>query len=332
MTAATKKVLVTGADGFIGSHLTEALVRDGYTVRAMVMYNSFGHWGWLDRSPDNIKKELEIVAGDVRDREFVMKTVAGVDCIFHLASLISIPYSYRAAESFIDTNIKGTMNLLTAAREHGIEKFFHTSTSEIYGTALKVPIDEHHPVNAQSPYAATKIAADSLAESFYRSFKLPVTIIRPFNTYGPRQSARAIIPTVITQLAVGKKEIKLGALTPGRDFTFVADTVKAYLAAARAENITGETVNIGFGKDIPVGELAVKIAGLMNKEIAIVEDKERLRPENSEVQRLVCDRVKAGQLLGWSPEIPLEQGLKETIAWFTNEKNLAGYKTDIYNI
>ena len=332
MAAVSKKVLVTGADGFIGSHLAEALVREGYAVRAMALYNSFGHWGWLDRSPEDIKKEMEIVAGDVRDREWVGRAAAGVDIVFHLASLISIPYSYRAAESFIDTNIKGTLNLLAAARESGVEKFLHTSTSEIYGTAQKIPIDEQHPVNAQSPYAATKIAADSLAESFYRSFGLPVTIIRPFNTYGPRQSARAVIPTVITQLAAGKKEIKLGALSPGRDFTYVADTVGAFAAAAKAEGITGATVNVGSGKDIPVGELAKKIAALMNREIVIVEDKQRLRPENSEVMRLVCDNRRAGELLGWKPEISLDDGLQKTIAWFTEDKNLAGYKTDIYNI
>ncbi|MFZ5979200.1 MAG: NAD-dependent 4,6-dehydratase LegB, partial [Candidatus Zixiibacteriota bacterium] len=313
MPVAAKKVLVTGADGFIGSHLVEALVREGYHVRAMVLYNSFGYWGWLDRSPEKIKKELEVVAGDIRDRERVSRAAAGIDIVFHLASLISIPYSYRAAESFIDTNIKGTMNLLTAAREHGVKKFLHTSTSEIYGTAQKIPIDEHHPVNAQSPYAATKIAADCLAESFYRSFDLPVTVIRPFNTYGPRQSARAVIPTVITQLAAGRKKVLLGALTPGRDFTFVGDTVKAFLAAAKAKRITGETINIGSGKDIPIGELARKIAELMNRDIDIVEDKQRLRPANSEVQRLVCDNSKARRLLSWSPEISLETGLKKTI-------------------
>ncbi|MBN1213347.1 MAG: SDR family NAD(P)-dependent oxidoreductase [candidate division Zixibacteria bacterium] len=332
MSTTDKKILVTGADGFIGSHLTEALVREGYSVRAFVMYNSLGHWGWLEQAPPEIKNVVEIMAGDIRDRAFVRRTVSGVHFLFHLASLVAIPYSYLAEESFVDTNIKGTLNLLQAARESGVEKFFHTSTSEIYGTAQQVPMDEKHPATGQSPYAATKIAADAMAEAFRRSYAVPVTILRPFNTYGPRQSARAVIPTIITQIATGVKKIRLGSLTPRRDFTFVEDIVRAFTAAAAKDNLTGEAINIGSGEDIAIGELAEKIAGLMHQPVKIIEAPERIRPENSEVQRLVCDRSKAGRLLGWQPETKLDDGLKKTIAWFSDEKNRAGYKTDRYNI
>ena len=332
MNYADKKILVTGADGFIGSHLTESLVRKGYTVRAFVMYNSFGHWGWLEQLPPEIKEAVEIMAGDIRDRAFVRQAVSGVHYLFHLASLIAIPYSYMAEESFVDTNVKGTLNLLQAARETGVEKFFHTSTSEIYGTARQVPMDENHPATGQSPYAATKIAADAMAEAFRRSYNLPLTILRPFNTYGPRQSARAVIPTIITQIAAGADEIRLGALTPRRDFTFVEDMVRAFAMASEKDNLNGEVINIGTGEDIAVGEITEKISGLMQKPVKIIEDPERVRPENSEVQRLVCDRTKAERLLGWRPETSLDDGLKKTITWFSDEKNLAGYKTNRYNI
>jgi len=332
MSNADKKILVTGADGFIGSHLTEALVREGYAVCAFVMYNSFGHWGWLEQSPPEIKNAVEILAGDIRDRAFVRRAVSGAHYLFHLASLIAIPYSYLAEESFVDTNIKGTLNLLQAARETGVEKFFHTSTSEIYGTARQTPMDENHPATGQSPYAATKIAADAMAEAFRRSYNLPLTILRPFNTYGPRQSARAVIPTIITQIVTGAEEIRLGSLTPRRDFTFVEDMVQAFTTAAEKDNLNGEVINIGSGEDIAVGELAEKIAGLMQKPVKIIEDPERVRPENSEVQRLVCDRSRAERLLGWRPETSLDDGLKKTIAWFSDERNLAGYKTNRYNI
>ena len=332
MNKADKKILVTGADGFIGSHLTEELVREGYSVRAFVMYNSFGHWGWLEQSPPEIKKAVEIMAGDIRDRAFVLKAVVGVDYLFHLASLIAIPYSYQAEESFVDTNVKGTLNLLQAARETGVEKFFHTSTSEIYGSARQIPMDENHPVSGQSPYAATKIAADAMAEAFHRSYDIPLTVLRPFNTYGPRQSARAIIPAIITQIAAGKKEIRLGSLAPKRDFTFVEDIARAFTAAVEKDNLNGEVINIGSGEDIAIGELAEKIAGLMRKSVKIVRDPERVRPDKSEVQQLVCDRSKAERLLGWRPETALDDGLEKTIAWFSEEKNLAGYKTDRYNI
>lgn len=332
MNQSNKTVLVTGADGFIGSHLVEALVRAGYRVRALVLYNSFGHWGWLEQVPPEIIKNVEIRPGDIRDQYLVRKALEGVPYLFHLASLISIPYSYLAVESFVDTNIKGTLNLLLAAREAGIEKFFHISTSEIYGTAQKIPIDEKHSVTAQSPYAASKIAADALAESFRRSYELPLTILRPFNTYGPRQSARAVIPAIITQIASGQEEVKLGALTPRRDFTFVDDMVEAFLLAAQKEKLAGENINIGTGQDITIGELAQKIAALMGRKVRFVEDRARLRPENSEVKRLVCDASRAQQLLGWKPRRSLAEGLERTIAWFLQAENLVRYKHDRYNI
>ena len=330
--SADKKILVTGADGFIGSHLTEALVRKGFAVRAFVMYNSFGHWGWLEQSPPEIKEAVEIVAGDIRDRAFVRQAVKGAHYLIHLASLIAIPFSYLAEESFVDTNIKGTLNLLQSARDSGVEKFIHTSTSEIYGTARQTPMDEHHPAVGQSPYAATKIAADAMAEAFRRSYDMPLTILRPFNTYGPRQSARAVIPTIISQIAAGAEEIRLGSLTPRRDFTFIEDMVRAFVTAVERDNLSGEVINIGSGEDIAIGELAEKIAGLAQKPVKIIEDPERVRPENSEVQRLVCNRSKAERLLGWRPETSLDEGLKKTIDWFSDKKNLAGYKTDRYNI
>ena len=330
MVRAKGKVLVTGADGFIGSHLAEELVRRGFDVRAMVMYNSLGHWGWLDHSPEDIKKELEIFPADIRDPHYTEKAVESVRTVFHLASLIAIPFSYHSPDSYVETNIRGTLNLLQAARKQMVDCFVHTSTSEVYGSARYVPIDENHPQSAQSPYAATKIAADQLARSFYSSYGLPVTIVRPFNAYGPRQSARAVIPTIITQIAAGNKEIKLGAITPRRDFTYVTDTVAGLIAASQHTAATGQTINLGFGEDIPIEELAMKIAGIMNREITIIEDGPRIRPSGSEVVRLCAENHKARELLEWEPKHSLSVGLALTIDWFSNPHNLALYKTDRY--
>lgn len=332
-----KKILVTGADGFIGSHLTETLVRQGHEVRAFVYYNSFNSWGWLDHAPKDIKKNLDIFSGDIRDPYGVRKAMEGVDTVFHLAALIAIPYSYHSPQQYIETNVTGTLNVLQAARDMNTEKVFHTSTSEVYGTARTVPISEEHPLQGQSPYSASKIAADQLAYSFFCSFNTPVAVIRPFNTFGPRQSARAVIPTIITQILAKKKEIKLGSLHPTRDFNFVQDTVDGFIAAMKTkEKIWGEVINLGSGHEISIGETASLIAELMGSKIKIKSDEERLRPEKSEVERLLADNKKAQKLLKHKPlhsgAQGLKQGLKKTIEWFTNEDNLKLYKSDIYNL
>ena len=331
-----KKILVTGADGFIGSHLTEELVRCGHNVRAFVYYNSFNSWGWLDHADPEIMKSVEVVAGDVRDPFGVKDAVAGCDVVMHLAALIAIPYSYRSPAAYVDTNINGTLNIVQAARELGIEKVIHTSTSETYGTAIYVPIDENHPLQGQSPYSASKIGADQIALSFYRSFGTPVSVIRPFNTYGPRQSARAVIPTIITQIANGAKEIKLGALSPTRDFNYVKDTVRGFIAMAESDSSLGEVINIGSNFEISIGDTAALIAEVMGTEIEITCEKERLRPNKSEVERLWSSNAKAKELLGWSPAYAgregLRRGLQETIEWFARPENLKDYKADIYNV
>lgn len=325
-----KKVLVTGADGFIGSHLVERLLERGYEVRAFTFYNSFNSWGWLDTLPSDRLKQIEIFAGDIRDPNGVREAVKGIDAIFHLAALIAIPYSYHSPDSYVDTNIKGTLNVLQAARELGLERVLVTSTSEVYGTAQYVPIDEKHPFQGQSPYSATKIAADRLAESFYRSFELPVTIVRPFNTYGPRQSARAVIPTIITQLLSGRTQIHLGSLTPTRDFNYVSDTVNGFIAIAESDHTIGEEINIATMQEISIGELAQEIIRQINPSAAIQCDEQRLRPEKSEVNRLLGDNSKIKSLTDWKPEFSLSEGLSETIEWI--RKNIGCYKTDLYNI
>ncbi len=331
-----KRILVTGADGFIGSHLTEELVRRGHAVKAFVYYNSFNSWGWLDSSPVDIKQNLAVFAGDIRDPYGVKQAMQGCDVVLHLAALIAIPYSYHSPATYIDTNIKGTLNVLQAARELGVAKVVHTSTSEVYGTAQFVPITEAHPLQGQSPYAATKIGADQLALSFYRSFDTPVAIIRPFNTYGPRQSARAVIPSVITQIAAGCTKLKLGALHPTRDFNYVQDTVRGFIAVAESEASVGEVINIGSNYEISIGELVTLIAETMQVEIELETAMERLRPEKSEVERLWADNAKARKLLGWEPEYGsrtgLKRGIAETAEWFTNPENLKNYKADFYNI
>jgi len=329
-------VLVTGADGFIGSHLTEALVRQGHKVRAFVQYNSFNTWGWLDHCSNDIKGQFEVFAGDIRDPHGVKKALKGCDTVLHLAALIAIPYSYHSPDTYVDTNIKGTLNVLQASLELGIRRLIHTSTSEVYGTAQFVPITETHPLQGQSPYAATKIAADQLVYSFYASFGLPVAIVRPFNTYGPRQSARAVIPTIITQIANGKRQIKLGAVSPTRDFNYVKDTVSGFIAAMNSEKGLGEVVNFGSNYEISIGDTAALIAEAMNVEVKIVTDENRLRPADSEVERLWADNTKALQLFGWSPTYAghdgFKRGLVETAEWFSRPENLRGYKADIYNI
>lgn len=331
-----KKILITGADGFIGSHLTEELVQRGHDVRAFVFYNSFGHWGWLDESPEDIKRDLDVFAGDIRDPHGVRTAMKDCDVVLHLAALIGIPYSYHSPDSYVDTNIRGTLNLLQAARELEIEKFIHTSTSEVYGTAQFVPITEEHPLQGQSPYSATKIGADQIAFSFYNSFETPVSIVRPFNTYGPRQSARAVIPTVITQIASGNKTIKLGSLSPTRDFNYVADSVSGFIAAAESEKSLGEVINLGSNFEISIGDTVALIAELMKQEIAIESEELRTRPKNSEVERLWADNSKAKALLGWTPQYSgvdgLKDGLTKTIEWFSNPDNLRSYKVNIYNV
>jgi NAD dependent epimerase/dehydratase len=331
-----KKILVTGADGFIGSHLTEALVRTGYDVRAFTFYNSFGSWGWLDHCGADVLGKFEVFSGDIRDPYGVRTAVKGCDIILHLAALIAIPYSYHSPENYIDTNIKGTLNILQAARDEGVKRVIHTSTSEVYGTAQFVPITEEHPLQGQSPYSASKIGADQIARSFYSSFETPVLTIRPFNTYGPRQSARAVIPTIITQLMSGAYEIKLGAIYPTRDFSFVEDTVAGFLAAIDSPDGIGEVINLGSSFEISIGDTARCIAESMNKEIKIVTDDIRLRPEKSEVERLFASNEKAKLMLSWKPTYGgregFVKGLEKTIEWFTNEKNLSMYKTEIYNI
>lgn len=324
------KVLVTGADGFIGSHLVEELVKKGYDVKAFAYYNSFNTWGWLDTLPAEIMNHVEVFTGDIRDPNGVRKAVKGMEQIFHLAALIAIPFSYHSPDSYVDTNIKGTLNVLQAARDFDVQKIMVTSTSEVYGTAKYVPIDEKHPYQGQSPYSATKIGADRLAESFYRSFDLPVSIVRPFNTYGPRQSSRAVIPTIITQLLSGATDIKLGAVSPTRDFNYVKDTVHGFISIAESDNTIGEEINIATQKEISIGELANEIIKQINPNAKIVCDEERLRPEKSEVNRLLGANKKICTLTDWRPQYDLKQGIKETIQWM--EKNLDKYKADIYNI
>lgn len=324
------RVLVTGADGFIGSHLVELLVEKGFKVRAFTFYNSFNTWGWLDTLSKDIMESVEIFAGDIRDPNGVRKAMQGCQAIFHLAALIAIPFSYHSPDAYVDTNVKGTLNVLQAARDLETERVLVTSTSEVYGTAQYVPIDERHPFQGQSPYSATKIGADRLAESFYRSFELPVTIVRPFNTYGPRQSARAVIPTIITQLLAGKTEIKLGSVTPTRDFNFVKDTANGFYEIFCAEKTVGEEINIASQKEISIGQLAEEIICQINPAAQIICDEERLRPEKSEVNRLLGSNEKIRQLTEWVPQYTLARGLTETIAFF--RENLKGYKTDIYNL
>jgi dTDP-glucose 4,6-dehydratase len=331
-----KKILVTGADGFIGSHLTEELVRRGHDVRAFVLYNSFNSWGWLDSAKPELLKSLEVFSGDVRDPHGVKQAMQGCDVVLHLAALIAIPYSYHSPDTYLDTNVKGTLNVVQAARELGVQKVVHTSTSEVYGTARFVPITEEHPLQGQSPYSASKIGADQMAMSFYHSFGTPVSVVRPFNTYGPRQSARAIIPTVITQIAKGADSLKLGSLHPTRDFNYVTDTVRGFIAAAESERAIGEVINIGSNYEISIGDTVQMIAELMNSGVAVVTDEARLRPVKSEVERLWAENLKARELMGWQPLFAgrdgLRRGLEETIAWFLELGNLKAYKADIYNI
>jgi NAD dependent epimerase/dehydratase len=327
-----KKVLVTGADGFIGSHLVERLLAEGCQVKAFVYYNSFNSWGWLDTFNKQTLSQIEIFSGDVRDPHGVREAVKGVDVVFHLAALIAIPYSYYSPESYVDTNIKGTLNILQACRDLNVEKLLVTSTSEVYGTALYVPIDEKHPRQGQSPYSATKIGADSLADSFYRSFNLPVTIVRPFNTYGPRQSARAVIPTIITQLLNGAEQIKLGALHPTRDLLFVKDTANGFVEIAKSEKTNGQEINIATQDEISILDLAEKLISLINPKAQIVSDDVRLRPDKSEVERLLGSNQKIKELTDWTPNFTLEQGLLQTIEWFSDKNNLSRYKSDIYNV
>ncbi|MBW7572356.1 NAD-dependent 4,6-dehydratase LegB [Caproiciproducens faecalis] len=331
-----KKILVTGADGFIGSHLTEELVRRGYSVRAFVCYNSYNSWGWLDQSPAEIKDALEVVAGDIRDSYRIKKAMENCEVVFHLAALVAIPYSYYSPGAYIDTNIRGSFHILQAARELGTERIIQTSTSEVYGTAQTVPIPETHPLHAQSPYAASKIGADQLALSFYDSFQTPVAVIRPFNTYGPRQSDRAVIPAIITQIASGKRKIRLGSLKPTRDFNYVRDTVRGFLEVAECDAAVGEVVNIGSNYEVSIGETAQIIAEVMGAEMEIETDPQRVRPPKSEVERLWADTAKAVRLFGWKPEYAgkdgLKRGLRETARWFADPEHLKLYKTDRYNL
>lgn len=331
-----KRILVTGADGFIGSHLTEHLVRAGHDVRAFVYYNSFNSWGWLDESDEDIRRSLDVFAGDVRDPHGVRTAMKGCDVVMHLAALIAIPYSYHSPDTYVDTNVKGTLNVVQAARELGVERVVHTSTSEVYGTARFVPITEEHPLQGQSPYSASKIGADQMATSFHLSFGTPVAVIRPFNTYGPRQSARAVIPTIITQIAAGARQIRLGATHPTRDFNFVHDTVRGFVAIAESDAAVGRVVNIGSNFEVSIGETARLIARVMERDIDIVGDEERLRPAGSEVERLWADNRLARELAGWEPEYAglagLERGLRETVAWFREPAHLARYKAGRYNI
>jgi NAD dependent epimerase/dehydratase len=325
-----KKVLVTGADGFIGSHLTEMLVNQGYHVKALSQYNSFNNWGWLENV--NCKKDIEILTGDIRDSHYCKTISRNVEIIFHLGALIAIPFSYLAPDSYVETNIKGTLNICQAAKENGISRLIHTSTSEVYGTAQYVPIDEKHPLHAQSPYSATKIAADAMVTSFYNSFELPVTIARPFNTYGPRQSARAIIPTIITQIASGKKEIKLGDTSPTRDFSYVEDCCRGFIMLAESEKTIGETINIGSNSEISIADVLKLIKELMSSDVTFVNDEQRERPKKSEVFRLWCDNKKINELVGYKPQVNIQDGLKKTIDWMVRPENLKIYKSEIYNV
>ncbi len=327
---ADKSVLVTGADGFIGSHLVELLVTRGYKVKALSQYNSFNFWGWLEEI--NCLKDIEVLSGDVRDPHYCKKISQDVDVIYHLAALIAIPYSYHAPDSYVDTNIKGTLNICQAALENNVERVVHTSTSEVYGTAQFVPINENHPLQPQSPYSASKIAADAMAMSFFNAFQLPLTIVRPFNTFGPRQSARAVIPTIISQIAQGVKEIKLGDLAPTRDFNYVADTCRGFVELAECDRAIGSTVNIGSNREISIGDTLNLIKELMASDVNFITDAQRIRPENSEVFRLWCDNTKIQQLTGYTPAYSLEEGLRKTIDWFIRPENLRKYKADIYNV
>lgn len=330
------KVLLTGADGFIGSHLAEELVRDGHDVRAIVVYNSLDSWGWLDTVPREVSSQIQIIPGDIRDPALMMSAVAGRDAVLHLAALIAIPYSYVAPDLYVQTNIQGTLNLLNAARAAEVERFVHTSTSEVYGTARYVPMDEAHPLQGQSPYSASKIGADQMVNSFYTSFQLPTITIRPFNTFGPRQSARAVIPTVISQLAAGKQQIELGALTPTRDFTYVSDTAKGFTAALKAEDAFGHVINLGSGFEVSIADTFATIADIMESQAVATQDPRRLRPQNSEVERLYSDNTKARELLGWQPEQPgiagFRAGLAKTVEWFSEPANLARYRTNDYTV
>ncbi len=330
------KILVTGADGFIGSHLTEMLIKSGYDVRAFVLYNSFNSWGWLDHAPKDIRDDLDVFAGDIRDPHGVRTAMEGCDVVLHLASLIAIPYSYHSPDTYIDTNVKGTLNIVQAARDLGVSRVVCTSTSEVYGTALFAPITEDHPLQPQSPYSASKISADAIALSFYKSFDTPVSILRPFNTYGPRQSARAVIPTIIGQIAAGQRKISLGALHPTRDFSFVRDTAQGFVQAMNCDALVGETVNIGSNYEISIGDLVTLIADVMGEEISIETQEERLRPDKSEVERLLADTQKAQKIMGWNPSYGgkdgLRRGLSEAAQWFQNPENLKLYKTGKYNI
>ncbi|MBI2552449.1 SDR family NAD(P)-dependent oxidoreductase [Candidatus Uhrbacteria bacterium] len=327
-----KNVLVTGADGFIGSHLVEHLLQEGCRVRAFVFYNSFNSWGWLDTLSKEILSQVEVVAGDIRDPHGVRAAVRGVDAVFHLASLIAIPFSYHSPDAFVDTNVKGALNVLQACRELNTPRVVIVSTSEVYGTARYVPIDERHPFQTQSPYAAAKLGADRLAESFYCSFGTPVVIARPFNTYGPRQSARAVIPTIVTQVLAGLQEIKLGSLTPTRDFNYVEDTCRGLVALGSCDGAVGKEVNIGSSTEISIGDLAKQIFELMGVQVMIAKDDVRQRPERSEVERLVCDSRLIKELTGWTPKVTLQEGLRRTIEWFRKTENFSRYKNDIYNV
>ncbi len=332
MNLKSKKVLVTGADGFIGSHLVEALLGLGCDVRAFVYYNSFSSWGWLDTLPPDVIRDLDVFSGDIRDPNGVFEAMQGCDVVFHLAALIAIPFSYHSPDSYVDTNIKGTLNVLQAARRLGTERVLITSTSEVYGTAQYAPIDEKHPFQGQSPYSATKIGADRLAESFYRSFETPVVIVRPFNTYGPRQSARAVIPTIITQLLLGQTTLKLGDLTPTRDFNYVKDTAQGFIALAEADSAVGKEINIATGKEFSVGDVAQILVSELNPDAQIITDAQRLRPEASEVFRLIGDNTLITTLTPWQPRFELDAGLRDTIAWFRESENLSRYKAWLYNV
>ena len=332
MNLQNKKILVTGADGFIGSHLVERLLQEQCSIKAFCYYNSFNSWGWLDSFEQEKLKKIEVFTGDIRDPNGVRVAMKGCDIVFHLAALIAIPFSYHSPDSYVDTNVKGTLNILQAAKDLNIQKVLVTSTSEVYGTAQYVPIDEKHPKQGQSPYSATKISADYISDSFFRSFDLPVTIVRPFNTYGPRQSARAVIPTIITQLLNGFEEIKLGALTPTRDLLYVKDTVNGFVEIAKAEDTSGQEINISTATEISVGDLAQKIINIINPDARIKSEDQRMRPEKSEVNRLLGDNKKLKSLTDWTQRYDLENGLMETIDWFRDQKNLEGYKANIYNV
>ena len=332
MNLSNKKVLVTGSGGFIGSHLVEALVEQGCRVRAFVHYNSFSRWGWLDYVDEKTKNSVEIFAGDVRDSNGVKEAMKNMDVVFHLAALIGIPYSYYSPDTYVETNVKGTLNILQAARDLDVEKIIHTSTSEVYGTAQFVPITENHPISPQSPYAATKAGADFLALTFYRSFNLPVAVIRPFNTYGPRQSARAVIPTIITQIQSGKRKIEIGSTHPSRDFTYVKDTAEGFIKIAESDSTIGQVINVGNNNEIKIGDLIALIAKLLNAEIEAITDEKRLRPNESEVERLWADTNKIKERTTWKPEYTLEKGLIETIEWLSKSENFILLKPGIYNI